>query len=112
MDRGYPACRFSDASSGRTYYLAVTLFPSGGDPAGDALTFAPETAGSRIPADGCCLLVGIEQNGKPGRDIAFLNWEVLDLSRLPVRYRPVFQASRHAALLPAAVLTDGRKGRD
>ena len=89
----------------------MTLYPTGGDPAGDALAFSPAAA-SRLPADGCCLLVGIEQNGKPGREIAFLNWEVLDLARLTVRFRPVFQAARHDALRPGAVLTDGRKGRD
>ena len=109
--RSYPAFSVTDAAHGKNYYLAVTLYPTGGDPAGEALTFSPGAA-SRLPADGCCLLVGIEQNGKPGREIAFLNWEVLDLARLTVRFRPVFQATKGDALQPGAVLTDGRKGRD
>ena len=111
-DRSYPAFLLADAASGKAYYLAATLYPTGSDPAGAALDFSPGAASARIPADGCCLLVGIEHNGKPGRDIAFLNWEVLDLSRLPVRFHPEFQVSRHDALQPGAVLTDGRKGRD
>ena len=109
--RSYPAFFLADAAHGKNYYLAATLYPTGGDPAGDALAFSPAAAG-RLPADGCCLLVGIEQNGRPGREIAFLNWEVLDLARLTVRFRPVFQAARRDALRPGAVLTDGRKGRD
>ena len=109
--RSYPAFFLADPAKGKNYYLAVTLYASGGDPTGDAFAFSPGAA-SRLPADGCCLLVGIEGNGKPGRDIAFLNWEVLDLARLTVRFRPVFQATRHDALQPGAVLSDGRKGRD
>ena len=111
-ERSYPAFLLADTAHGRNYYLAATLYPSGGDPAGNALAFAPDVAAGRVPADGCCLLVGIEHNGKPGRDIAFLNWEVLDLARLQVRFRPVFQAAPRDALQPSAVLTDGRKGRD
>ena len=111
-DRSYPAFFLADPAHGRNYYLAATLYPSGGEPAGSALALSPGVAAGRMPADGCCLLVGIEHNGKPGRDIAFLNWEILDLARLQVRFRPVFQAARRDALQPGAVLTDGRKGRD
>ena len=109
--RSYPAFFLADAAHGKNYYLAATLYPTGAVPTGDALAFCPGAA-SRVPTDGCCLLVGIEQNGKPGREIAFLNWEVLDLARLQVRFRPLFHATRHDALQPGAVLTDGRKGRD
>ncbi len=108
----YPAFALPDAATGKAYYLAVTLYPTGGDPAATAVNFQPGEAASRISADGCCLLVGIEHNGKAGHDIAFLNWQVLDLAKLKVRFTPVFQANGADALQPGAILTDGRKGRD
>ncbi len=109
---GYPAWTWTDPATGKAYYFAVALYPTGGDPAATALTFSPGDAAARMTADGCCLLVGIEHNGKPGHDLAFLNWQVLDLAKVKVRFAPVFQATAQEALQPGAVLTDGRKGRD
>ena len=110
---GFPAVRLVDAASGKSYYLGVTLYPTGGrDAAVRALRFDPAEAAGRLTEDGACLLVGIEYNGKTGKEIAFLNWELIDLSRLPVHLATVFDASQTDTHPPGTVLTDGRKGRD
>jgi hypothetical protein len=108
----YPAVRLADDASGQSYYLGATLFLPGAHPEGAGLCIIPDTCARRMPADGCCLLVGIEQNGKRGKDLAFLNWEIVDLSRIKLRFTPAFRATTQDALPPSAVLTDGRKGRD
>ena len=110
---GFPAVRLGDPTSGKSYYLGVTLYPTGGrDAAVRALRLDPVAAAGRMPEDGACLLVGIEYNGKAGKEIAFLNWELLDLAKLPVHMATVFDASQGEAHPPGAVLNDGRKGRD
>ena len=52
-DRSYPAFRLADSAAGRTYYLAATLYPSGGEPAGGlslCLPGSPRTACLRTAA--------------------------------------------------------------
>lgn len=112
--RSYPALRLLDTTNGKTYYLAVTLHGGGGEreAAARALRFDPLEGRQQITADGCCLLVGIEYNGKLGGDIAFLNWDVVDVANLPVRVAVTFEAGGGDVYHPGAILTDGRKGSD
>lgn len=117
--RGYPALRLQDATTRKEYYLAVTLYPTGkreeatrNPGRGRALRFDPAAAVQQIPEDGCYLLVGVEHNGKKGNDIAFLNWDVVDVANLPVRMAVTFDAAGADVYHPGAVLTDGRKGSD
>ena len=108
-----PPCTSSMPLTGKTYYLAVTLYPSGQrGAAGRALNFHPGDGGRRINSDGCCLLVGIEHSDKPGGEMAFLNWDVTDVTNLPVRVAVTFEADGNDVYHPGAVLTDGRKGSD
>lgn len=111
--RGFPAVRLTDAASGKTYYLAVTLYPAGkrGE-TGRSLVFFPGDGGPQITADGGCLLVGIEHNGKTGAEMAFLNWDVTDVATLPVHVAVTFEGDAGDVYHPGAVLTDGRKGSD
>ena len=110
---GFPAVRVVDAASGKSYYLGVTLYPTGGrEAAVRALTFHPAEAAARFTDDGACLLVAIETNGKTGKETAFLNWELIDASKTPLHAALTFEASQGDAHPPGAVLTDGRKGRD
>ena len=111
---GFPCVRVVDSASGKSFYLGVTLYPTGGrEGAVRALHFHPAEAAARLTEDGACLLVGVEHNGKTGREIAFLNWELLDLAKLPVHVVTTFEATQADVHPPgAAVLNDGRKGRD
>jgi hypothetical protein len=112
-DADYPALRAMDRANGKTYYLGIRLFPAGERESHlEAFSFAPENAKARILLDGSHLLVGIEHNGKSGKDLAFLNWELIDLTKMPVRLRIRFEADGRDAHRPGATLTDGRKGRD
>ena len=109
----FPDVRVLDAASGKSYYLGVALYPTGGrEAAVQALRFDPVDAAARFTDDGSCLLVAVEDNGKTGKDIAFLNWELIDLTKLPVRVVTTFTATQQDAHPPGAVLNDGRKGRD
>lgn len=117
--RGYPAIRLKDTVSGKTYYLAVTLYPTGKREEATratslprALRFDPTEGRRRIADDGCCLLIGVEHNDKKGNDLAFLNWDVTDAANLPVRLAVAFDADGADVYRPGAVLTDGRKGSD
>lgn len=111
--RGYPALRMVSATSGKTYYLSVTLYASGErEKAVPAFRFDPGESLRQITADGYCLLVGIEYHGKLDGDIAFLNWDVTDVSAVPVRAAITFRADAADVYHPGAVLTDGRKGSD
>ncbi len=109
----FPAFQVLDAASGKTYYLGVTLYPTGGrEAAVRALRFDPMDAAPHLPVDGACLLVAIEHNGKTGKDIAFLNWELIDAAKLQTRVAVTFEATQSDVHLPGTVLNDGRKGRD
>ncbi len=109
----YPGLRWVDAASGRTFYLGVALYPTG-ERAGTlrALRLEPAEAARRIKADGCCLLAAIEHNGKSGRELAFLNWELIDLAKISLRCAVTFEADQNALHAAGATVTDGRKGRD
>ncbi len=110
---GFPAIRLLDAASGKSYYLGVTLYPTGGrEGAVRALHLHPASAAARMTEDGSCCLIAIETNGKTGKEIAFLNWELLDLARLQVRVATTFEATQGDVHPPGTLLNDGRKGRD
>lgn len=109
----YPDFRCVDVASGRTYYFSVALCPPGGREAAlRALTYRANEASKRITADGCCLLIVIEHNGKAGTELAFLNWELIDLAKVSVRCAVRFEADENALHQPGTVIADGRKGRD
>ena len=109
----YPVFRCTDKASGKSYYLGVTLSPAGArDSVAPALRIEPESVAHVFTTDGACLLVAIESNGKLGKDAAFLNWELLDLTKLPVRAAITFTAAQDVVHAPDALLNDGRKGRD
>lgn len=110
---GFPSVRLLNAASGKSFYLGVTLFPTGGrDAAFRALHLDPADMATRITEDGACVLVAIETNGKSGKEIAFLNWELLDLAKLQVRVATTFEGTQGDVHLPGVMLNDGRKGRD
>ena len=110
---GFPAVRVLDAASGKSYYLGVALYSTGGrEGAARALQVQPADAAATMTGDGSCLLVAIETNGKTGKEIAFLNWELLDLTKLSVRVATTFEATQGDVHPPGSVLNDGRKGRD
>ncbi len=110
---GFPAVRLLDAANGKSYYLGVTLYPTGGrEAAVRALHLHPADAAARMTEDGSCLLVAIETNGKSGKEIAFLNWELLDLTKLQVRVVTTFEATQGDVHPSGTLLNDGRKGRD
>ena len=109
----FPSVRVLDSASGKSYYLGVTLYLTGGrDAAVRALRFHPGEASARYTEDGVCLLISIEFNGKTGKEIAFLNWELIDLAKLPVHLVTTFEANQGDTHPPGTILTDGRKGRD
>ena len=109
----YPDFRCVDAASGKIYYFSVVIFPTGGRESSlSALAYGATETSKRITADGCCLLVAIEHNGKPGAGLAFLNWELIDLAKVSVRCSVGFEADENALHQPSTVVSDGRKGRD
>ena len=115
-DRGagtYPALKLTDQTSHRTYYLGVAFYPTGQrESASPLLQIDPASAASSMATGGTCLLVCLEHNNKSGGDLAFLNWELIDLAAGKVRVRTSFQARTNELLLPAATIGDGRRGRD
>lgn len=107
------ALRWTDTASGRTCCLLVALYPTGGkDTAARALTVRAADLAGQFTADGACLLVGFEHNGKAGRELALLNWEAVDLARVSLRCAVTFEADADALHAPGATLADGRRGRD
>lgn len=108
-----PVLRWTENSGGRTCYLVVALYPTGvKDAAVHALSVRAADLAAQITSDGACLLVGIEHNGKTGRELALLNWEAIDLSRLSLRCAVTFETDANGLHVPGATLGDGRRGRD
>ena len=78
---GSRPCACSTSPAGNPVTWASPCIATGSrDAAVRALHLIPADAAARVTEDGICLLVAIETNGKTGKDIAFLNWELLDLS--------------------------------
>ena len=109
--RSYPALKWKETGTGGIYYLPLPPLKPG-DPKATVCTGAPPDVTLRVDADGCFLLVGIEYDTRPDRSLAFLNWQVVDLAKVKVRFVPSFQARGLEVFRPSSVLTDGRKGRD
>ena len=117
--RGYPSMHLVDTKSGGHYYLAVALHPEGRREddtrtgySGEAIQVLPGQAVRQITAGGCCLLISVEYRDAPGGSMAFLNWDITDVSNVPVQAAITFQADAADVYHPGAVLTDGRKGSD
>ena len=109
----YPAFRVIQKANGKTFYLGVTLYEtSARNGVAEAIRLQPVETAGMVTTDGSCLLVAVETNGKPGKEAAYLNWELLDLTHLFVRAAITFEASQNAVHAPDALLNDGRKGRD
>ena len=109
----YPVLRWTDGAGGRACYLFVATYPAGGkDGAIRVLTVRAADLAGQFPADGVCLLVGVEHNGKSGRDLALLNWEAIDLARVTLRCAVTFEADANSLHAPGATVTDSRRGRD
>ncbi len=109
----YPTFRLVDQATHRVYYLSVAFYPM--DQRGPTLPLFhidPKAAATRLTSDGVCLLVVLEHNNKPGSELAFLNWKLIDLGQTTVRVQTAFEAATDKILLPAAVIGDGRRGRD
>ena len=108
-----PVLRWTEAPGGRTVHLIVATYPTGGkDGSLRTLSLRAADLAGQITADGPCLLVGIEHNGKTGRDVAFLNWEIIDLARVSLRCAVTFETDADGLHVPGATLGDGRRGRD
>ena len=91
----------------------MATYPTGGkDGSLRTLSLRAADLAGQITADGPCLLVGIEHNGKTGRDVAFLNWEIIDLARVSLRCAVTFETDADGLHVPGATLGDGRRGRD
>lgn len=109
----YPAFKLTDQTSHRTYYLGVAFYPTGQrGSASPPLKIDPASLANSMTVDGTCLLICLEHNDKSGSDLAFLNWELIDLAAGKAHVRTSFQAQADELLLPAATIGDGRRGRD
>ena len=110
---GYPAFRVIQKASQKAFYLGVTLYETRArNSLARAVRIVPGEAAGVVTTDGACVLVAVETNGKNGKEAAFLNWEILDLTKLSVRAAMTFEANQNAVHTPEALLNDGRKGRD
>lgn len=108
----YPAFSVATGDNGRSYGIGIHVFTTEGrDKTMHALSVRPETAAGLTASNGC-LLIAVETNGKTGQEAAFLNWELIDVSSLPVRATISFEGTQEAVHTPGAKLDDGRKGND
>ncbi len=55
--------------------------------------YEPKTTTNKVRDDGRHLLVAVKHNGKTGRDLRLLGWELVDVSRICVKLKAEFQAS-------------------
>ena len=116
-NRGYPDFHLLGPSGGKPYYLTVVLHgpdarKSAWRSIAPSAAFRVDPAAGTIGIDGCCLLIGIEYEMKPDATLSFLNWDIVDVSNVPIRAAITFEASGADVYHPGAVLTDGRKGTD
>ncbi len=108
-----PVLHWTETPGGRTCHLAVATYPTGGkDGSLRALSLRAADLAGQITTDGPCLVVGVEHNGKTGRDLALLNWELIDLSRVSLRCALTFETDADGLHVSGATLGDGRRGRD
>lgn len=90
---GYPDLRL-ELPDGSFVFLDPKLF----DPDSRSSTlrtfyYEPRTLTNKIHEDARHLLVGIRHNGKSGRELRLLGWELIDVSKLRVQLKAEFQAS-------------------
>ncbi len=109
----YPAFRLTEQTSHHVYYLGVGFYPTGHrESPAVLLRVEPKSSASRLLADGTCLLILLEHNARVGAELAFLNWELVDLAQSKVRVQTSFRGAAGEILLPSASIIDGRRGRD
>ena len=108
-----PVLRWTETPGGRTCHIFVATYPGGGkEGAFRALSVRAFDLAGQITVDGPCVLVGVENNGKAGHDLALLNWELIDLTRVSLRCALTFETDTGGLHVPGATLGDGRRGRD
>ena len=109
----YPTFRLVDQGSHRACHLSVTYCPMDQhESKRSLLSVNPQVMAARITSDGTCMLVVLEHNNKPGTELVFLNWELIDLGQEKIRMQTTFEATADEVLLPNAMVLDGRRGRD
>ena len=108
-----PVLKWNDNPTGRTCYLVVAPYSAGGrEGALHTLTVRAADLAGQFTTEGACLAIGIEHNGRLGRDLAFLNWEAIDLARVSLRCAVTFETDASGLHAPGATLADGRRRRD
>lgn len=69
--------------------------------------YEPKTTTNKVHDDARHLLVAVRHNGKTGRDLRLLGWELVDVSRICVKLKAEFQASNHDMYRKDNVVAEG-----
>lgn len=107
---GYPDLRVVDQKSGMIVYVDPKLFEQGSR-ASTFRTFyyEPKIETSKIHDDAHHLIVGIEHDGRASGQWKFLNWELVDVSRLRVKLKAEFQSSNKEMYKRELIVGTSRK---
>jgi len=101
---GYPDLRIV-CDDGRIIYLDPKLFNAGSRASSlRTFYFEPKTKTGKVNDDAIHLLVGVQHNGKRGKDLRLERWELVDLSKLDVQLKAEFQASNKGLYRENAVV--------
>ena len=69
--------------------------------------YEPKTTTNKVHDDARHLLVAVRHNGKTGRDLRLLGWELVDISRICVKLKAEFQASNSDMYRKDNVVAEG-----
>lgn len=107
---GYPDLRLVHQPSGTVVYVDPKLFEQGSR-ASTLRTFyyEPKTETGKIHDDAHHLIAGIEHDGRAGGKWRFLQWELVDASRLRVRLKAEFQSSNKEMYRPKLIVGSSRE---
>jgi hypothetical protein len=108
---GYPDLRLVDQKSGRIIFLDPKLFERDSRASSfRTFYFEPKVETSKIHEDAHHLILGIEHDGRASGPWRFLNWELVDASRLRVQLKAEFQSSNRELYRPELIIGASQQG--
>ncbi len=101
---GYPDLRLVHIPSNTVTYLDPKLFQSGSRKSSlRTFYYEPSTKNGKVREDARHLLIGFEHNGE-NQAWTFLQWHLIDLSRISVRLKAEFQTNNRELYQPENTL--------
>ncbi|MFV0416566.1 MAG: hypothetical protein ACK5NG_09395 [Chthoniobacterales bacterium] len=105
---GYPDIRLS-LPDGKIFYLDPKLFaPDSKNSSFRTFYYEPKIETNKVNEDATHLLVGIQHNGKVGKELHLETWELVDLSKLLIQLKAEFQASNRDLYKDENIVSSGK----